>query len=209
MSELGIASPEVTAKPVSRMVQSQDGTERPHPLLTESTTAADDFRKYSERVDALFGDRPAYQAVKREKPEHRQMLWLKLNSHNNKEIALITGYSPQHVGTVCKQPWFREAFLALSNAAGKDAVEAFLEGEIVPTLERLVDLRDKGETDAVKLAASNAILDRIRGKPTVKVETKSTGSFQHVVHDAAKLLEESRRLDEQLKANGQYTHSPS
>lgn len=193
----------VTALPTpSRMVQSQDGTKREHGYLTENTTAKETFEQYSQRVDSLFGDKPAYQGLRKEMPVHRQMLWLRLNGHNVKETAAITGYSAQQVSIICKQPWFREAFVKLSTQMGKDSVENFLNGEIIPTLERLVHLRDNAESDAVKKAACDSILDRIRGKPVAKVETKHSGSIDTTVYDGERLREELQRNAEILRSRG-------
>ena len=153
-------------------------------------------------VHNLFGASKGYTKYKSEKPQHRLMLWLRLNGHNNKEIAQILGCSPQTVCNVGKQEWFMEAFCRISTEMGKDMVETFLEGEILPTMQKLVSLRDGAETDAVKLAASNAILDRIRGKPVARTETKITGSVDNVVYDVAALLEEQKRNAQILASRG-------
>ena len=186
----------------SRLVQSQDGTTRENPYITDNSTAKESFEQYSQRVDSLFGDKPAYQSYKKERPEHRQMLWLRLNGHNVKETASITGYTPQAVSSICKQPWFREAFVKISTQMGKDSVENFLNGEIIPTLERLVYLRDHAESDAVKKASCDSILDRIRGKPVAKVETKHSGSIDTTVYDGERLRDELQRNAEILRSRG-------
>lgn len=154
-----------------------------------------------EDVDNLFGQTECYRKYIREKPEHRLMLWLKLNGHNNREISNISGYGYQSVCNVCKQPWFVEAFCRISTEMGKDAVETFLEGEIVPTLSRLGELR-YSESDAVSKAACDSILDRIRGKPTVRVESKVSGQIDNVVYDVAKLQDEYQRNQQILQSRG-------
>jgi len=157
----------------------------------------------SDSVDTLFGQSKSYREFKKEKPEHRLMLWHRLNGLSVKEIALAMGYTPNAVREVCNQPWFREAFARLSTEIGKDVVTTYLEGEVQNSLETLVKLRDGAESEAVRLAATNSILDRIRGKPVAKTEMKVTGDHQHtIVHDAAKLLDEERRLAEQLRSRG-------
>ena len=130
------------------------------------------------------------------------MLWLRLQGHNVKETAALCGYTPQSVSQVSKQPWFREAFCRLSQEMGKDAVQTFLEGEVLPALQRTVDLAANADSEAVRLAANREVLDRFLGKSTVKVETKHSGSIDSVVYDAQKLMDENARLDEQLKARG-------
>ncbi len=180
-------------RPGGGLVQSQDGTAKPaaHKAV-EPTTYAD--------VDGLFQDSASYATYKREKPEHRLMLWYRLNGHNVKETALAMGYTPQSVSQVCKQPWFREAFCRLSSEAGKDAVQTFLEGEVLPAVQRVVDLAHNGETDAVKLAANRELLDRFLGKATVKIEAKHSGTVDSVVYDAQKLIDENNRIRVELQS---------
>lgn len=176
----------------SRVVQRQDGTQGANPYLTSGNPLAD--------VDTLFGATPSYQAYKKEKPEHRLMLWHRLRGLSVKETALVTGYTPQTVSQVCKQPWFQEAFCQLSTEIGKDAVETFLEGEVLPALQRTADIARGAESEAVRLAANRELLDRYLGKSTVKVESKVSGQVESVVYDIAKLRDEEKRLNEQLRA---------
>jgi len=186
-----------TPKPeAQRVVQSMDGTQKRNPYLTpEGTQAPSD-------PDALFGQSVAYQAYKKEKPEHRLMLWLRLQGHNVKETAALTGYTPQTVSNVCKQPWFLSAFARLSSEAGKDAVQTLLEGEILPAINRTIDLANNAESEAIQLAANKELIDRFLGKATVKVEQKITGDVTTTVLDAAKLMEEHRRNAEILRSRG-------
>lgn len=202
IEELGNTPPSTALPQARKLVQSHDGTTRENFQLTANTTNAESFDQYSQRVDSLFGDKPAYVNLKKELPEHRQMLWLRLNGHNVKETAAIVGYTPQHVSAVCKQPWFREAFVKLSTQMGRDSVESFLQGEIIPTLERLVHLRDHAESDAVKKASCDSILDRIRGKPIARVETKHSGSVDTTVYDGERLRDELARNAEILRSRG-------
>lgn len=157
----------------------------------------------STDIDTLFGSSKAYREFQREKPEHRLMLWHRLRGLSVKETALAMGYTPGAVYEVCGQPWFKEAFARLSTELGKDCVTTFLEGEVSATLETLVKLRDDTATPAaVRKSVCDTILDRIRGKPVTKSEMKVTGQVDNVVYDAAKLLEEERRLAEQLRSRG-------
>ena len=182
--------------PGGGVVPSWDGTKRESPYRP-----GPEAKQYAD-PDALFGDSLSYHLYKKEKPEHRLMLWLRLQGHNVKETAALCGYTPQSVSQVSKQPWFREAFCRLSQEMGKDAVQTFLEGEVLPALQRTVDLAANADSEAVRLAANREVLDRFLGKSTVKVETKHSGSIDSVVYDAQKLMDENARLDEQLKARG-------
>lgn len=179
-----------------RQVLSQTGTTR------SSHYAQDTSQPALTDPDALFENRAAYVAIKHEKPEHRRMLWFRLQGFNVKETALATGYTPQHVSSVCKQPWFVKAFCALSAEQGKDAVQTFLEGEVMPALQRTVELAISADSAAVRAACNRDILDRFCGKPVAKSEVKVNGQHNVTVYDAAKLQEEYRRNSEILAGRG-------
>ena len=177
-----------------RVVQRQDGTLAENCYLSSESAFAG--------VDTLFGTLPSYQAYKKEKPEHRLILWHRLRGLSVKETAALSGYTPQSVSLICKQPWFQDAFVRLSSEMGKDSVQTFLSGEVLPALQRTVQLALTAESEAVQLAANREIMDRYLGKATVKIEQKLSGQIDNVVYDAAKLMEESAKLSEQLRARG-------
>lgn len=171
-------------------------------ILNEGNVNKASVEEYSSRVDALYSKHVSYLTIKREKAEHRLMLWHRLKGRTTQEIATLMNYSYKYVREICKQSWFLEAFCRLSTEMGKDKVETFLEGELIPALQRTIDLAHSADSDAVKLAANREILDRFLGKSVVKAEVKQAGTIDHVVHDAAALLEEQRKLDLQLHASG-------
>lgn len=190
--------------PATRAANGSGPTERRIELRPDTQA---EFAEYEARVDSLFGAKSCTLVWKNEKPEHRLMLWLRLQGHSNKEIAAITGYKAVAISQITRQPWFLEAFTRISTEMGKDAVDRFLTGETVPTLQKLVSLRDNAESEQVQLAASNSILDRIRGKPTVRVESKSESNVTVAVFDAEKLREEYARNQQILAAHG--VHQPN
>lgn len=180
---------------LEKEVHTQDGRVK-HVVVA----APEDFEG---RVDSLFGAKPSYQLIKHERPEHRLILWLKLQSHSTEEIAAQTGYTKVHIRNICKQPWFIENFCRLAKEIGTDAVKTFLEGEVMPALVRTVALAQDSKVDAVKLAANKEILDRFLGKSVVRAEVNSTSkSTVEITHDITKLQEEERKLNEQLRAVG-------
>lgn len=184
-----------------RCVQRMDGTQMPNPALHPVGTDP-----YSG-VDALFGQSVAYVSYKKEKPQHRMILWARLNGHNCKETAALVGYTPQTVSNVCGQPWFQEAFARLSTELGKDQFQTFLQGEVLPAIQRTAELANSAESEAVRLAANKEILDRFMGKATVKVEAKTSGSLDVIVHDVAALEKENSDLQRQLAARGIGQHN--
>jgi hypothetical protein len=134
----------------------------------------------------LKGDVPPNFAIEKERPEHRLMLYLKAQGKTNQEIAKMMGYSYGWVCQVVRQPWFRKAFIETCEVAGLDSVTQFLEGEVMTSLETLVELRDSGEKEQTRLTAANSLLDRFLGKPTVKVETENVSKN---LDDATKEVE--------------------
>lgn len=195
-----VLSPEGTAPEARKSRSVQERIER-------GEINADAGQPLEADVDALFGATKSYHVYRKERFQHRLMLWHKINGLSNKEIALVMGYHPNTVSDITRQPWFQEAFVRLAEEMGKDRVQTVLEGEVLPAIERTVALAKSSESDAVRLAANKEILDRFLGKATVKVESKSTVDVTTTTHDAAALLREQARLNEQLKASG--LHGPS
>lgn len=179
-------------------VASPEGTTpRPNPQVNPEYG-----QPMSMDVDALFGNTQAYLKVKKETFQHRLLLWYKLQAFNNRECAKLLGYTEAWVSQITKQPWFQAAFVELAKEQGKDAIQTYLEGEVLPALERTAQLARNGESDAVRLAANRELLDRFLGKSVAKTEIKSDGKLDVTVFDAAKLQEEFLRNQEILKGRG-------
>ncbi len=156
-----------------------------------------------EGVRGLFGDSVAYQKYKKEQPRHRLILWMILNGHKPKEVATALRLSVQTIYQVQNQPWFQQAFCELSTEMGNDAMESYLQGQVVETCKTLVSIRDEEKAPySVRKAACDSILDRVRGKPTVHVKQEVTGHIDNVVYDAAVLLEEQKKNEQILKSRG-------
>lgn len=188
-----------------RVVRKQDGTQGEGPYITDNTSGAERFEEYKDQVDALFEDRPAYQAILKESPRHRLILWMTANGHSPAQIAQALGITKQTVYTTRKQPWFREMFVRLTTSMGKDSVEQFLQSEVMPSLEVLRDIRDNEEAKpADRRAAADSLLDRYLGKATVKVDTEAKAPAD-VPTEAAELIAEQRRLDAAIRSRG-LTH---
>lgn len=181
-----------------RVVLSADNTEKPAP---QDTMLGDD-RRFSDEVDALFGNRPHYWAIKRETPTHRMILWMTLQGNKTKEIATALRISNHTVLKIQKQPWFQDAFCKLSKEMGKDMVRTFLEGQVQDALVRVVELAQGADSDAVKLAANKELLDRFLGKPVIRAEVKEEKSIDMTVTTVSALLAERDSLSKQLTANG-------
>ena len=126
------------------------------------------------------------------------------NGHSPAQIASALGITKQTVYTTRKQPWFREMFIKVTAAIGKDSVTAFLSSEVMPSLEVLREIRDNADRPSDRAAAANSLLDRFLGKPTVKVDNDAKAPAD-VPTEITALQEEQRRLDAELRARG-LTH---
>lgn len=185
-----------------RVVRKQDGTMGEGRYVTDNTTGHEKFEEYKDSVDALFADRPAYQAILKESPRHRLILWMTANGQSPADIASALGITKQTVYITRKQPWFREMFTRLTTSMGKDTVTQFLSSEVMPSLEVLRDIRDdENAKPSDRRAAADSMLDRYLGKATVKVDSAAKAPAD-VPAEAAALLEEQRRLDAEIKSRG-------
>lgn len=108
--------------------------------------------------------------LKREKLEHRVIVYLKAQGHTYGEIAQRTGFCKTTIANVCKQPWARSIILAEITKAGRDQVETVLQGEALESVLKLIDIRDNEKAPIeTQRKASNDILDRVYGKPNQPV----------------------------------------
>lgn len=192
-----------------RVVLSEDGTAKRGAYLTDNTTAADAFGTYQDRMDALFNDKPAYQAVLKESPRHRLILWMTANGHSPQQIADALGITKQTVYTVRKQPWFREMFVRITSDLGKDSVTQFLKSEVMPSLETLREIRDDPNAKTSdRRGAATDLLDRYLGKPVAKVDDTGKAPAD-LPSEVEQLQNEAKRLSEELKASGLSEFTPS
>ena len=123
-------------------------------------------------VNGLVGDLDPVRIAKRETPVHRTMVNMAAAGYTNREIAAQTGYSPTTVATAIKQPHAREYLINEAKKTVQDEIKALLEREVIPSLEKLVAVRDNPQArGADVITASNSILDRFLGKPTQPITT--------------------------------------
>lgn len=150
------------------------------------------------------GGRQPNFAIIEEKAEHRIMMYMVAEGKSNSEIAKIMGYGTQWVAQVKRQPWFKDQLVKILHEAGKDLVETFLQGEVLTSVETLVEIRDDANAKAAtRVAAANAILDRALGKPVVSIKSESRQlPASDVSEEDARLSREIASIQEQLKASG-------
>jgi hypothetical protein len=114
---------------------------------------------------------PAY-ILKRERPEHRIIVYLKCQGHTYVEIAKRLGWSPPGVANVCKQPWALQLIGKELERAGRNQVEVILSNESINSIMKLIEIRDNPNAQLeVQRKAANDLLDRVYGKPTQPIAT--------------------------------------
>lgn len=115
---------------------------------------------------ALVGDMDPTRLLSRETPVHRQMINMMAAGYQVKEIADFTGCCVATVSNVLKQPWAREYLINEAKKTVQDEIKQLLENEAIPSLKRLVSVRDSETArPADVISASNSLLDRFLGKP--------------------------------------------
>lgn len=184
-----------------RAVLSKDGTSRIDPYLTENSTAKEEFENYAKRPDALVNDIPAHHAILKESPRHRVILMMTLRGASPKEIAETLDISRQTVYNIRKQPWFRTLFVKMAKEFGRDAVEALLESEVLPSIETLREIRDEAPRASDRRAAADSLLDRFLGKPVAKTDANGRAPAD-IPTDERQLIEQTRALNRELQALG-------
>jgi transcriptional regulator with XRE-family HTH domain len=163
--------------------------------------------RYEGNSDALWQDKVITgkdtNAVRQsEQPEHRAMIALKAEGLSTSEIASRLGYEPSTVSTVLRQPWARQRLVALLTASGLAGVTKMLEGEVIPSILRQIEIRDDPASPrAVALNASQALLDRFLGKAVARIETTSVPPLPTSVEELREKITSLEAEEKRLKSN--------
>lgn len=125
--------------------------------------------------------------LKNEQPWHRMAAYLIVAGISNKDIAEAAGVTTQSVSTLKAQTWFQELLATLSNKQGNAAL-AFVQGEALASVEKLVSLRDSAENENVQLNAAKTLLEQACGKPTQKIlSVSATTSYSSPQEEAEEI----------------------
>lgn len=163
-------------------------------------------RRYADTGHRLFNDnvvagQNTTRPLNKEQPHHRLMVLMRARGFSTSEIAEQLGYTPSTVSVALRQPWARQMLVDILQSEGLDGVHKLLQAELVPSILRLVDVRDAPTSKGSEVtAAATAIIDRFLGKPTQRVEHAEA----QVPTDMAALEREIARNQaelERLKAN--------
>jgi len=170
--------------------------------------------RYTFGNDRGFGDDGVPFTHIKEKPWHRALAYLaaqglnareqcekfggQFDDHTNQYIAGSGQYAYSTILQINRQPWFKQRVIDSLREAGADMLGAWLESEVMPSLETLKNLRDNASTPAtVRLASSRELLDRFLGKPT-QPYTRETDA-KDPEKEAAELEQEIARLSAETK----------
>lgn len=166
-----------------------------NPQLWENNVASTDdvVKEYAESPLKLHNDRNPNLAVMSERPEHRMIVYLRAQGKTPAEIAPLVGLGYQWVLQICRQPWFKKRLMEMIHEAGQDGVQKFLDGEIMPSIVTLAEVRDTAAKASDRVAACNSLLDRALGKAVQHIKTEKLPTV-----DAAKV--EMSALERELEA---------
>lgn len=143
-------------------------------------------------LDNFHGVDAPKEVIQREKGVHRLMEYMYASGKSLRDIAAETGYSEAQVSKISRQTWFRANVAQLIHSQGAGNIQSLIEGGAVEAAMVLRDLATSGETEAVRLKASQDILDRVMGKATQKV-------LHGKVNVPVDALDEIKQLEEKLK----------
>jgi hypothetical protein len=181
-------------------------TNVPHPSQDAATRYDNREEKLDRRraqVAAMTDCSPAQSTIMDEKPVHLTVAYLLASGRTRKEISAVTGLTLTTLSSLTRQPWFVARLKEITEAAGKDMVRSFLEGEVVTSLEVLRDLRDDQEQKGpTRLAAANSLLDRFLGKPTVHVESTTALNIHSAADAKDQVQSELEKVEAELKRLG-------
>lgn len=146
--------------------------------------------------DALFNDHDAHRTFMYEQPWHRLAVQYACKGLKYIDIAVMVGHTSTAVSEVLRQPWARQMIIEKTKTVLQDEIKALLEREMLPSLQKLAEVRDSEKSKASEvISASNSLLNRGMGMPTqlittnesVNLDNLSTEDLERLVaQDAAK-----------------------
>jgi predicted transcriptional regulator len=141
-----------------------------HELNSTISERAARETQQSQQPRPLFNARDPQYVLQSERPVHRAVIFLAAQGLSYIEIAQQLGITPSCVQYVVKQDWAQEEILKQIHDNGGDAVAQVLSQQALPSVMKLIELRDSEKAAAeVQRKAANDLLDRIFGKPNQPV----------------------------------------
>lgn len=161
------------------------------------------FQRELEAIpDGLVGDYvPHDWKAKREQPYHRVVAEMLAQGYTQKEIAIMVGRDPDTITRVARQPYVRERMINNIKSNAKQEIKAFLEKEVMPSLQMVVAVRnDPTAKTSDRLSAANTILDRFLGKAAQPI--------QHEIKEPSTMTDEELRNQIELELTQTGTSGP-
>ena len=143
--------------------------------------------------DALRNARDPYYLINHEKAVHRLMVYLSVRGDTLKEISEATGYTTVAISNVLRQPSAQVLAAEEAKRLGGQEVTVVLRGKALNAVQRLVKEIDNESTGSSqsRIAAANALLDRVYGKPNSPITHYDGGSLDQLSdEEIAKRLKE-------------------
>ena len=128
-----------------------------------------------------------------EKPWHRMAAYMLNAGRTNSEIAMAAGVAPGEVSILKSQRWFQELCATIANNDGEEILGA-LKAETIASINRLAQLRDYAESEAVQATCARTLLEQAHGKPLQKIISDVTS------RRATSPREEMEQLQNELAA---------
>ena len=126
----------------------------------------------AKRVEGFKNDADPKYLLGRERPWHRTVINMAAAGYMNVEISKAVGRDIGSVENTLRQPFAREYLINEAKKTVQDEIKAILESEAMPSIRKLVAVRDgEGVRSSDVLAASNSLLDRFLGKPVQPMTT--------------------------------------
>jgi hypothetical protein len=169
-------------------------------LFKNNSGLVDEYLQLTSNTDSLHGSRPPNLGINHEKPEHRLVLFFKLEGYSNREVAEKTGYTESWISQLTRQPWFQKRLINELNVQGKTGMLDYLRVQVADSFLKLVDLRDNAESEQVQVTCAINILDRALGKPVQRSEVTMETSKK--VEKVEGLAESLKSLQKKLAAYG-------
>jgi hypothetical protein len=136
---------------------------------------------------------------------HRRIAMLKVEGFSNREIAEQIGWSDDSVSKTTNQPWFQDMMIREFRTEGRQVAEDLIRLEVLPSIRRLVEIRDDPDTKAsVKATVAMNLIDRFLGKPTQRVESVNMNAnvnLENVADIEQRQREVQSELDRLLNPN--------
>lgn len=149
----------------------------------------------------LYRTKAPRHELRSEKPWHRTVAYLSVKGLSEEEIANAVGRNKTSVNLVRQQPFYGEMCAKLISDFNllEDSAVNLLKNAASTASMKLIDLMENSKSDAVKLTAATAVLDRVFGKPTQRVERND--KTPSAVDPSAELAELHRDIAKLTKSS--------